>query len=107
VASSSDEATATPSACQPVCLVITIFILPGSGLFTDANVFRPIITGMAQVVFLKNFRSFGKCQSNWLFLPMALLVLTATMSAIMLLKYIKNELVKLRNYTATGALMAG
>jgi hypothetical protein len=41
---------------------------------SDSNVFLPINTGMAQVVFLKNFISFGKLQSNWLFLPMTLLV---------------------------------
>jgi hypothetical protein len=37
---------------------------------------------MAQVVFLKNFKSIGKCQSSLLSLPMALFEEEATMSEI-------------------------
>jgi hypothetical protein len=37
-----------------------------------------MITGIAQVVFLKNFISFGKCQRSWLFLPITLFLEAAT-----------------------------
>src|SRR6201996_2827410 len=60
--------------------VITKLNLPGSGSPARASkVFRPMTTGIPQVVFLKNFMSLGRCQRSLLSLPMALLVLAATM----------------------------
>ena len=71
--------TDTPSAFQSGFLVITIFFLPLNGLLPiDSKVFLPIATGIAQVTFLKYFISLGKCQSNSLFLPMALFSAAAT-----------------------------
>src|SRR6478736_1676324 len=88
-----------PLAFQPGCLVITIFTLPGSGLLTASKVFLPITTTIPQVVFLKNFRSFVKCQSNWLSLPMALFSEAATTSDIIILvKELRSEKIKKLRY---------
>src|SRR5580698_708600 len=65
---------------------------PGSGSPARAsNVFRPMTTGIPHVVFLKNFISLGKCQSNLLSLPIALLVLAATMRLMIMVKSLNGD----------------
>src|ERR1700748_2119239 len=65
-------------ASQSLLRVTTKLNRPGSGSPAKASyVLRPIMTGMPQVVFLKNFISFGRCQSRRLSFPITLLVLAA------------------------------
>jgi hypothetical protein len=51
---------------------MTLFLLPLKGFPNDSKVFLPITTGMPQVVFLKNFKSLGKCHGSLLSLPITL-----------------------------------
>jgi hypothetical protein len=60
-------------------------------LFSDSKVLLPIITGMAQVVFLKNRVSFGRCQTNWFCLPIILFSEAAATSVITIVLKIINE----------------
>src|SRR3978361_1167810 len=75
--------TKVPPFTDKSCLLeITVFSRSCKHLPNDSNVFRPITTGIAQVVFLKNLVSFGNFQSNSLFLPIALFVEAATINEI-------------------------
>src|SRR6185312_1950767 len=57
IASVSEGAVSTPSACQSLCRVTTIFSRPGSGLPTLSKVRRPMMTGLPIVSALKRLRS--------------------------------------------------
>ena len=81
-------------------LLITILILPGKGLEAiEAKVFLPMMTGIPQVRFLKNFMSLGSFQSSALSSPMALFSEAATTNEMIMISRL--------NYTATGALIPG
>src|SRR5437660_8754090 len=78
IASLRVRATSTSSLFQSSLVVSTTFILPGKGLSRDSYVFRPITTGIPQVLFLKNFRSLGKYQGILFFFPITLFSVAAT-----------------------------
>ncbi len=80
-----------PAALKSLLRVIIIFNRPLRGLLSiDSNDFLPMATGIAQVIFLKNLRSLGKCQSSLLSLPIALFVEAATTSDMIILNTVDS-----------------
>lgn len=73
-ASSIEWATAVSPAFQSLSEVTTILMRPGR----SSKVFRPMIMGMAQVVFLKKRKSSGSFQGNPPALPITLFSDAAT-----------------------------
>jgi hypothetical protein len=66
---------------------MTIFNLPFNGLLLiDSKDFLPMATGMAQVIFLRNFKSLGKFHGSLFCLPMALFSEAATTKDIIMVK---------------------
>ena len=53
-----------PGASNPGLRLITMFSRPGSGLPSDSQVRRPMITGWPSVSFLKCRRSSGRCHGS-------------------------------------------
>src|SRR5690554_7120157 len=88
-AASSDGAATVPAgACQSSFLDTTTFIRPGNGRPIESQVLRPMMMGLPMVACLKYFKSPGRYQGSWLFLPMTRFLAIATISAFLTFLYL-------------------